>query len=267
MNRRYGRFVASLAAAVFALFLAFFGRSAPRPGEGQFFEVRRVIDGDTVELSGGRMARYIGIDTPETRRRAGRGWREVNEPYAREAKAANAELVSGRPVRFEFDVQRMDKYNRLLVYCFSGKRDDEIFVQAELLKRGLAYLYTFPPNVKYTDVLVAAQKEAREKKRGIWSQDLDIASVDAARFLGRHQFVSGRVVKTRATGKTIRLLMEGLTVVIFKKDLGLFERSGIAALSAYTKKKVRVFGLIKQYRGDTEIIVSHPSQIEIVDSP
>jgi len=39
-----------------------------------------------------------------------------------------------------------------------------------MLKNGYAMLYTFPPNVKYVNELQDAQREARDKRRGIWSE-------------------------------------------------------------------------------------------------
>ena len=38
----------------------------------------------------------------------------------------------------------------------------------ELLKLGYAKLATYPPNVKYVDDFTKLQKEAREKKVGLW---------------------------------------------------------------------------------------------------
>src|SRR5262245_15146104 len=59
----------------------------------------RVIDGDTIQLDGGALVRYIGIDTPESRRRRGDRWISDPEPYAREATEANRRLVEGRALR------------------------------------------------------------------------------------------------------------------------------------------------------------------------
>jgi micrococcal nuclease len=71
-------------------------------------------------------------------------------------------------VSIEFDVEKRDKYNRLLAYL---KTKDGILINSLMLKHGYALLYTVPPNVKYVDVLRRAQKEARDKAIGIWSMD------------------------------------------------------------------------------------------------
>ncbi|HOX09639.1 MAG TPA: thermonuclease family protein [Candidatus Omnitrophota bacterium] len=118
--------------------------------------VTRVIDGDTIVMENGEHVRYIGIDTPERGR-----------PYYKEAKRQNEGLVKGRRVRLEYDVGRTDRYGRTLAYVYAG----EIFVNEELVRRGYALAYTVPPNVKYSKRFVSLQQEARDQKRGIWSEE------------------------------------------------------------------------------------------------
>lgn len=124
--------------------------------------VRRVVDGDTVVLSTGERVRYIGVDTPELHHP-----RKPVEFYAREAKEFNRRLVDGKKVRMEFDVQRYDRFRRLLAYVYL---EDGTFVNAELLRQGYAQLLTIPPNVKYVDLFTRSQREAREAQRGLWGR-------------------------------------------------------------------------------------------------
>lgn len=118
--------------------------------------VKRVIDGDTIELEDGTRVRYIGMDTPE-----------VEQCFWKEAAEENKKLVEGKKVQLENDVQKLDKYGRTLAYVFAGG----IFINEELVRAGFAKVYTYPPDVKYTEKFVAAQKEARGKKLGLWAQD------------------------------------------------------------------------------------------------
>lgn len=231
----------------------------------QQVEVKRVVDGDTVELKDGKFARYIGIDCPELERKTSSGWVEVNDPFALEAKKANEELVLRYPVVFEFDACKLDKYNRFLVYCYAKVEGRKVLVQSELLKRGLAYLYTFPPNVKYTDILVEFSNDARRHKRGVWSLDLDVNSKDARQFVGQRKAVIGRVKNVFSTEKIMCLKLDGLDVVIFDKDMDTFLKKHLDPAVAYQEKTIRVFGLIKEYKGRLEIIVSHPSQIDVLE--
>lgn len=126
-------------------------------------EVVEVVDGDTIKVRlGGEVetVRYIGMDTPETVHPI----RGV-EPYGIEASEQNRQLVAGRRVRLEFDVEKRDRYGRLLAYVYV----DTLFVNAELLRRGYAQLMTVPPNVRYVDLFRRLQTEAREAGRGLWA--------------------------------------------------------------------------------------------------
>lgn len=127
------------------------------------FKVVKVIDGDTILLENGEKVRYIGIDTPETKHPK----KEV-EYFGEEAYKINKKLVEGKKVKLEFDVQKRDRYGRLLAYVFVG----EIFVNAYLLKNGYALVYTVPPNVKYQEKFLKLEKFARENKLGLWKEDI-----------------------------------------------------------------------------------------------
>ena len=126
--------------------------------------VVRVVDGDTiiVSLDGQeRRLRYIGIDCPELAHSG-----KPREWMAREASEANERLVGGRIVYLEKDVSETDRYGRLLRYVWVGDR----MVNAELVRLGYAHAITYPPDVKHQDLLRAAQREAREAKRGLWGE-------------------------------------------------------------------------------------------------
>jgi len=122
--------------------------------------VVEVVDGDTVQVCciEGRTekVRYIGIDAPETKRA---------QYYGKEASAANRKLVERKTVRLEFDVRARDQYGRLLAYLYL---EDGTFVNAWLVEHGFAQVMTVPPNVKYQELFMKLQREAREAGRGLW---------------------------------------------------------------------------------------------------
>ncbi|MCX7777091.1 MAG: thermonuclease family protein [Armatimonadetes bacterium] len=121
-----------------------------------------VIDGDTVRLLDGRIVRYIGIDAPER-----------SQPFYMEAKRENEKLVLRKRVHLQFDVQRKDQHGRWLAYVFVKTSGREIFVNAELVKRGYAMAYTVPPNVRYADLFVRLQREAVRSGKGLWREQRD----------------------------------------------------------------------------------------------
>jgi micrococcal nuclease len=120
--------------------------------------VIQVIDGDTIIVEGGYRVRYIGIDTPEVYPEA--------EAFGLEAWQANRRLVEGNEVRLERDVSQTDKYGRLLRYVYV----DDVLVNAELVRQGLARSEAYPPDTKYQDRLEEMEAEAKVAGRGIWAK-------------------------------------------------------------------------------------------------
>jgi len=143
----------------------------------QVVTVKRAIDGDSLELSNGERVRLIGIDTPESRyntklyRDAERQRKSTAELLAMGKRAAlfTSQLVEGKRVRLEFDVQQKDRYDRILAYVYL---EDGTFVNAEIVRQGYAQIMTIPPNVKYQDLFLRLQKEARENGRGLWAREM-----------------------------------------------------------------------------------------------
>ena len=126
--------------------------------------VTRVIDGDTIEVNiGGTIhkVRYIGIDTPELD-----DTRPELFALANEATRCNRQLVEGKTVRLEKDVSETDRYGRRLRYVYV----ESVFVNAELVRQGLAWAKSYPPDTKYQEVLEKAEAEARQNRIGLWCE-------------------------------------------------------------------------------------------------
>ena len=125
-----------------------------------------VIDSNTIEVDiiGMRFkVRYIGIDTPEL---------DDKQPefcaLTQEATRLNRELVDEKTIRLEEDVSRTDNLERLLHYVYV----DDTFVNAELVRQGLVWAKVYEPDIKYQDILEAAETETREDKIRIWAPTL-----------------------------------------------------------------------------------------------
>ena len=113
-----------------------------------------MTDGDTIVLENGEVVRYIGIDTPER-----------DDPFYGEATEANQEMLERGRITLEYDQDRRDRYGRLLAYVWV----DTLLLNAELIRKGLASVYLFSPNLKYRERFISLQREARQKSVGIWS--------------------------------------------------------------------------------------------------
>lgn len=132
---------------------------------GEEVSVTRVIDGDTIEIEGGQSVRYIGIDTPETvdpRRPVG--------CFGKEAGEENKRLVGGKEVILVKDVSDTDQFGRLLRYVYVSKDNVTVFVNDHLVRQGYARASTYPPDVRFTEQFLQAEREAREKNLGLWQK-------------------------------------------------------------------------------------------------
>jgi len=141
------------------------GCETKAPAPPQEALVAQVVDGDSLVLAGSEQrVRLLGIDAPEMGK-AGK----PPEFMAHESKAFLAEMTQGKQLRLEYDQLRYDHYGRLLAYLFLPPG---VMVNAELVRRGLAHVYCIPPNLRYRETLLAAQREALEARRGVWPQKL-----------------------------------------------------------------------------------------------
>ncbi|WP_448587820.1 thermonuclease family protein [Thermocrinis sp.] len=143
--------------------------------------VIKVIDGDTFtcSLRNGEeiKVRMIGVDTPESREssklqrdveKTGLSREEIISMGKEATEFTKRMLPKGEVVYLEQDVQPTDRYGRVLAYVWlkDGRMLNEV-----LIREGMAQVYTIPPNVKYQDRLLKAQKKAMEEKRGFWKKN------------------------------------------------------------------------------------------------
>ncbi len=142
------------------------GASALRPGGSASVRLARVVDGDTIvaRVDGHEeYVRYIGVDTPETVK--------PDTPvqcYGPRAHARNAQLLggAGSALVLRFDRELRDRYGRLLAYVYRAR--DGLFVNARLVREGIARTLSISPNTTYATQLGHLQSAARASARGLW---------------------------------------------------------------------------------------------------
>ena len=134
----------------------------------EYLEVKSVVDGDTFWADNGSekgiKIRLIGIDAPETRNTG----RKAIGYFGQQSKEYLTRLLENKKVRLEYDVDKVDQYNRTLAYVFLT---DGTFVNAELVRQGYAMVMTIPPNVKYADRFVKLERKARKNNKGLWDEN------------------------------------------------------------------------------------------------
>lgn len=121
---------------------------------GQTAHVRRVVDGDTieVEMDGQRVrVRYVGVNTPES-----------DEACYREAVEANRALVEGQTVTLVRDQSDTDRFGRLLRYVYVGS----VFVNRELVASGYAEAVLYEPDDRHWRDFVVLEREAARRGLG-----------------------------------------------------------------------------------------------------
>jgi len=128
--------------------------SSTEQKNGERARVLSVLDGDTFILEDGGKVRLIGIDAPA------RG-----EPYYEEAKWELIKLILNKEVLLSKDKNEVDKNNQLLRYVYA----DGTLVNERILDLGFAKVLTIPPNVAYSQLFLSAERAAREKHVGMWS--------------------------------------------------------------------------------------------------
>ena len=119
-----------------------------------YYDVKRIIDGDTFELTDGKSVRLIGIDAPE-----------VGEACSTQSTNQLSSLIGGETVYLEKDVSETDIDGRLLRYVYVNG----VFVNFELVYYGYAYAVSYPPDIAYPSQLADAEEDAINNYRGcLW---------------------------------------------------------------------------------------------------
>ena len=253
--------------------------AAPKPEPGGTGMVREITDGDTLVIEmveatpttppeaavGSKIpVRLVGIQAPKLPlgRPDFRAW-----PRAEESKAALSELALGKRLTLSFGGQRRDRHGRLLAHLHA---EDGTWIQGEMLRAGMARVYTFADNRELAAEMYALERAAREARRGIWGNAFYAVRTpeQLAPLVGTFQLVEGRV-KNAAIVHSRAYLNFGadwktdFTVTIPPPGLTLFRRAklDIAGLSG---KRIRVRGWVETYHGPM-IEATHPEQIEVLE--
>ena len=139
------------------------------PRDHYYYQIKvnaeRVIDGDTFVTADSDYIRLIGINAPELMKIS-----VEDSLFADSAAAFLKNLIEGKTIKLSFERKLYDSHARLLVYAWvlDCNGNDSLFVQAELLKAGLARIYHYPKVRKYYYIFQNLKRTARRKRLGIW---------------------------------------------------------------------------------------------------
>ena len=246
--------------AVLGAFSLPFGARAADLVMGESGVVASVVGGDELVLRSGLRVRLAAVTAPRR-----------SEPFGREAREGLAGLVRGRPVRLAYGGDRLDRYNRALAQLYTLTPDGahDFWVQEELVRMGLARVYTWPEEVVDAATLLREEARARARSRGLWSDTFyGIRRPDPdplAQYVDSLQIVEGVVTSTSDVRGQVYLnfgadYRTDFTVAVAKSHRKRFASLDLMALEG---ARVRVRGWVELINGPM-IWANHPERIEVL---
>lgn len=238
--------------------------SCAPPVEVSNIRVMRVERNGVLVLEDGRAASIEGLMLP--------GGAKDHAPQflADEAIGALGAIVRGRIVTLAAQRPKEDRYGRLRAQVFITD-GTKVWLQSELLRRGLARVSIAPDRRECAGALYAIEDRARRKGAGIWSKAAyfvrhasDTFVADADTF----QIVEGTILSANVRNGRGYLdfgsdWRHDFTVTISPADIKTFRQVGVDPES-YEGKTVRVRGWIERMRRP-EIAIATPDDIEVLD--
>ena len=224
--------------------------------------VIKIIDGDTLLLENNITVRLVGLQAPKIAltRKNFKEW-----PLGYQSKDALSTLALNKTVHLYYGGRKMDRYGRTLAHLFL---DDGTWLQGEILKQGMARVYSFADNRSVVMQMLTAEQEALKNKKGIWNLDFyKIKSQEnSGKDINSFQIISGKILDVATVRNTVYLnfgddYKTDFTIVISGRVRKMFEKMNID-LASLQGKSIFVRGWLKYYNGPT-IDLTHPEQLVV----
>lgn len=227
---------------------------------GEVGTVTSVTSGHSLTLASGLIVRLAGIVAPT--------W---DDPFGKEARDGLRMLLQGREVRLSYGGDPRDRYDRALAQIHTLNPDgvEDIWVQNELVRLGLARVYTWPDEQIDAGMLYASEVLARAQNRGLWVDPTYSVRGPEPNALAQDvdslQLVEGIVTSTADIRGRAYLnfgadYRSDFTIAVAKKHRKRFKTVDPVSLEG---ARVRVRGWIELTNGPM-IWASHPARIEIL---
>lgn len=238
---------------------------------GETGQLRSVLDGDTLYLDNGLKVRLAAIQAPKLPlgRKGFEAW-----PLGEESKAALQKLTKGKSLKLYYGGERRDRYDRALAQTYTlddeGKKD--IWLQEEMVRLGMARVYTWPDTFQDSEKLYAAEIKARDARRGIWGDEYyRIRGPEPnalAQDIDSYQIIQGVITSTADVRGQIYLnfgadYKTDFTIAIAKRDRKRFKAAGMDPL-ALEGATIRIRGWVELSNGPM-IWLDHPERLEVLN--
>ena len=253
--------------AILLCLLAFSSRSVLGRGCEERATIVRASSADELVLDhsveGTTTVRLAGIDPPELAPASD------TRSSIDGAEAALSRLIEGRAACLDLFELRRDRYGRLLAQVY---RDDGLWIQGELLRRGLARVHVTADTRPLASEMLAIENRARAAGEGLWrDRRFRVRSAaDAGRAVGSFQLIEGRVVEAARRADRWYLNFgedwrSDFTVIIRAQALPDFDAAKIDPYGL-RGRVIRIRGWVESFNGPMiEAVI--PEQIEIIDEP
>lgn len=246
--------------SIWALLASAFFVCAPLLANGsEPVGVKQVVDGDTLRLANDQLLRFIGINTPE------RGYDgRPSQPYAEKASQALSDYLasSKQQILLEYGDEKKDRYGRLLGYPALPDGKD---LSALLLKQGMGWAITIPPNIRHLKCYYAAETHARQKALGVWQSDPVIDAKDLDKKARGFHLIKGKVLRLRQFRRELYIELGGrisLRIPRYAQE----EFTGFDWPALYDKT-IEARGWINAPRGRLIMTIKHPAVIRNTEEP
>jgi micrococcal nuclease len=133
----------------------------------------KVVNTDLVVLENGHRLKLIGIESaglpPRKYVQFDKNGIPIEEkeeatiPLEEQALTYAQEIMEGKKVKIEYDVESIDPVGYRFAYVHLS---DGRMANTELLRQGFVYLKIRPPNIRHAAELRAAYQEAKREQRG-----------------------------------------------------------------------------------------------------
>jgi endonuclease YncB( thermonuclease family) len=228
--------------------------------------VLRVEQNGAIILRDGRAVLLEGIRLPE------------EGALKAQALARLSDMAKAGTVTFTSTPPKEDRYDRIRAQGFAqateGRPNQNAWMQVALLEDGLARVQIAPDRNECAPDLYEAEGRARARHVGLWAGTTATATY-APRTpqqmpsapTGSFQVVDGWVTNVGGSGGRIFIdfssdWQRGFSAVIQPEDRRAFRNFDLDGLTA---KHVRIRGMVQDFRGRPEIMLSNPSQIEVLN--
>ena len=220
-------------------------------------KVIRVEKNGALILSDGRALLLEGVRLPL----------DGNDGLAADALAQLRALAMAEPLTVTATRPKEDRYDRVRVQAFGGANSSRtVWLQMELLKRGLARVQIAPDRSECAPDFYEAETAARAARTGLWAfPAYAVRNPDSVKKdVGTFQIVEGRVgTVRRRDGKLFLEFGNSFIVTVARDDAKPF-RDFEPPIDELAGRRLRLRGIVEDIDGRPEIALSNPAQIEIL---